>query len=82
VTGGIRLCHRPIRIVLVVLVILIILIVIFPVNIALEVIKQMFKHDESLSQIPDGRQGFAVCCSRDPVSHIHHSVDIIDIVNA
>jgi hypothetical protein len=76
VTGGIRLCQRPIRIVL------IDLIVIFPVIIALKVIEQMFEHDESLSQIPDGRQGFAVCCSHDPVGHIHHPVDIIDIVSA
>ncbi len=80
--GGIRLCHRSIRIVLIILIALIILTVIFPVNIALEIIEQMFEHDESLSQIPYGRQGFAVCCSRDPVDHIHHSVDIIDIVSA
>ncbi len=39
---------------------LIVLIVIFPVNIALEVIEIFFEHDELLSQIPDGRQGFAV----------------------
>jgi hypothetical protein len=44
----IGVCHHPIRIVLVFVIIL------FPVNIALEVIKQMFEHDESLSQIPDG----------------------------
>ena len=57
-------------------------IILFPINIALEVIKQMFEHDESLSQIPDGCQGFAICCSRDPVGHIHDPVDIIDIVVA
>jgi len=45
---------------------LIVLFVLFSVNIALVVIKLMLEHDESLTQILNGRQGFAVCCSRDP----------------
>ena len=57
--------------------ILIVLFVLFPVNIAVEVIKLMLEHDESLAQILDGQQGFAVCCSRDPCrshprSHRYH----------
>jgi len=79
VTVGIRLCHRPIRIILIALIIL------FPVNIdiALEVIEQMFEHDESLTQFPDGRQCLAVCCNHNLAGHIHNPVnDIIDMVVA
>ncbi len=82
VTGGIRLFHRPIRIVLIFLIP-----VLFPINIALEVIEQTFEQDESLTQITDGGHGFAVCCNGYPVGHIRNSVDhilahIFDIVIA
>ena len=61
-------------------IIVLIILFFFPVNTALKVIKQMFEHDESLTQIPDGLQGLVLCSSCDPVSHIHDPVDIIDIV--
>ena len=82
VTGGIRLFHRPIRIVLIFLIL-----VVFPINIALEVIEQTFEQDESLAQITDGGHGFAVCRNRYPVGHTRNSVGhilthIFDIVVA